>query len=406
MRKSTEIAAELRAAMGQVDSCPNENRNALQEKIEKLTNELSGAQASEAAERALANQNVLTPEQKAAKNFSITKFLREISEGNRLTGVEAELESEARKEMTASGMAVKGYALPVQMLRAISANNATTNGEGKELATVGVSYVDALRANLVMSKLGATYMSGLQGQLKLVKGGGAIALWEAEGDANPVAKLSFNGITMTPKRLQAIAGFTGELLHQSSPAVDQLIYSDLIRAHASALDAAAIYGGTDAPKGILGSGNSTVVSIGTNGGALTLAQIVALEEKVASANGLFGSLAYLTNPKVVAHMKSTAKVAGYPSYLLEDGKVNGYDVLSTSAVPSNLTKGTASGTASALIFGNFNEVVIGQWGGLDVIVDPYTSKNKGIVEVSVVAYHDIAIRRPECFASIQDIVIA
>ena len=75
----------------------------------------------------------------------------------------------------------------------------------------------------------------------------------------------------------------------------------------------------------------------------------------------------------------------------------------TNAIPSNLTKGDSSGVCSAMIFGNFNELLIGQWGGLDMIIDPFTSKGKAIIEVSALAYHDILVRRPEAFAAIKDL---
>ena len=75
----------------------------------------------------------------------------------------------------------------------------------------------------------------------------------------------------------------------------------------------------------------------------------------------------------------------------------------SNSIPSNLTKGNASGICSAAIFGNFEEVLVPQWGGLDMIVDPFTPKDKRVVEVTAIAYHDVCVRRPACFAAIKDI---
>ena len=67
-----------------------------------------------------------------------------------------------------------------------------------------------------------------------------------------------------------------------------------------------------------------------------------------------------------------------------------------------LTKGT--GTAlSALIFGNFREMMIGTWGGMDVIADPYSKATSGMVRLITHGFHDIAIRQPKAFAAIKDI---
>ena len=144
---------------------------------------------------------------------------------------------------------------------------------------------------------------------------------------------------------------------------------------------------------------------GTNGAAISWANIVALESAVGAANGLFGRLAYVTNSKVAGSMKATPQVNGYPRYMMEDGRTNGFDVHVTNAIPSNLTKGTGTGL-SAMIFGNFEEVLVPQWGGLDMIVDPFGSKARGVVEVTAIAYHDVCVRRPACFAAIKDIKTA
>ena len=121
---------------------------------------------------------------------------------------------------------------------------------------------------------------------------------------------------------------------------------------------------------------------GDDGAAISFANVVALETAVGNANGLFGRLAYVTNSKVAGAMKSTAKESGFPRYIMEDGRANGFDVHVTNAIPSNLTKGSASGVCSAMIFGNWEEVLVPQWGGLDMIVDPFSSKRKGVVELT------------------------
>jgi hypothetical protein len=114
-------------------------------------------------------------------------------------------------------------------------------------------------------------------------------------------------------------------------------------------------------------------------------------------------MAYLTNAKVRGKLKSTQKFAttnGDPVYQ-QDNTMNGYRVGITNAVPSNLTKGSAT-TASAIIFGNFADLMIGMWGSLDLMVDPYTGSTAGTVRVVALQDVDVAIRNAESFATMVD----
>lgn len=411
MRKSHEIAADLNARMASLQAETDAaKREALAAEVESLTNELREAQVEEAAQRALLNQRTLSPEEKKElKRFHLSKFIREAA-GKGLTGFEAEMSQEAEKEMREAGKSLSGVGIPTVLLgvRSFDNNNITTATEGKEFAAITEwSYIEALRNAMLGARLGVRYIPGMQGNARIVKGGGVTASWLVEEGAATKVKDSFSSVDMTPHRLQILGGYTYDLLKQSALPVEQILWDELIRAHAQALDAA-IFNGTGAdgqPLGILANTGIGSVAGGANGAALSWANIVALESTVGASNGLFGRLAYVTNSKVAGHMKSTPQVSGYPRYLMEDGRTNGFAVEVTNAIPSNLEKGT--GTAlSAMIFGNFEEVLVPQWGGLDMIVDPYASKAKGVVEVTAIAYHDVCVRRPACFAAIKDIKTA
>ena len=408
MRKSKEIAKELEAKRQAVEGMTDAAQiDAANEEIKTLCREMETALNLEAIERLQAQRSIISPsEEKEIKRFSISKFIREARAGQ-LTGFEAEMCKEGLEEMRKSGQTSQNETvIPSSVLRTFDVNNITTATEGAEFAHVTrMSYLEGLRNALVCNKLGAVYIDGLQGNVAIVKGGAAAAAWYAEGAEASVTKLNFSSVTMSPKRLQIIAGYTVDLLKQSSLAVDRIIWDELIRAHASSLDAAAFNGsGTSGqPTGILATEGIGSVVMGTNGGAPTRAKLIDLETEVAIDNALFGALAYVTNAKAAAKMKKVESVTGYPDWLLEDGKTNGYPVAVTNAIPSNLTKGSAENVCSAIVFGNFNELLIGQWGGLDMIIDPFTSKGKAIIEVSALAYHDILVRRPEAFAAIKDI---
>ena len=413
MRKSHEIAADLNARMAALQAETDAaKREALAAEVESLTKELREAQVEEAAQRALLNQRALSPEEKKElKRFSLAKFIREAAT-NQLSGFEAEMNQEADKEMRAAGQSLsRGTGIPSILLglRTFDNNNITTATEGAEFAAITEwSYIEALRNAMLGARLGVRYIPGMQGNARIVKGGGMTASWLTEEAAASKVKENFSTIDMTPHRLQVLGGYTYDLLKQAALPVEQILWDELIRAHAQALDDAIFNGSGSSgqPLGILANTGIGDVAGGTNGAAISWANIVALESTVGAANGLFGRLAYVTNSKVAGSMKSTPQVAGYPRYMMEDGRTNGFDVHVTNAIPSNLTKGTASGVCSAMIFGNFEEVLVPQWGGLDMIVDPFSSKAKGVVEVTAIAYHDVCVRRPACFAAIKDIKTA
>ena len=178
---------------------------------------------------------------------------------------------------------------------------------------------------------------------------------------------------------------------------------------AQAVDIAAINGSgaNNQPTGILNTTGIGSVAGGTNGAAPTLANIVQLEQAVAVANADEGSLGYLTNPKVRGKLKSSPLDAGSGRFLWDYSmpmELNGYNAQVSTNVPSDLTKGT--GTAlSAVIFGNFNDLVIGQFGsGLDLLVDPYTSAKDNIVNVIANSEYDCLIKQPASFAAMVDAI--
>lgn len=383
-----------------LETVADADRAALASEIETLTRELQNAQIDEAAKRALANQRVLTPaEQKDVRKFSISKMIRQFIDGN-LDGIEAEMNEEGKREAQAShGRLGSGLFLPSSFLRTFDYNNATTATEGKEFVDITrVSFAEAIHNAMVASRLGVRFLDGLQGNVKIVKGGAAAASWAAEEGSVSAQKLAYSTGMLTPKRIQAIAGYSYDLLHQSSLKVDQLIIDELVNSIASALDTA-IFAGSGSNGEPTGIAEASGVNTVNFAGAPTYAKIVEMETAVGEDNGLRGRLAYVTNAKVNGKMKTIPQVAGYPLYLTSDGKCNGYDLVITNEIPANY-----STSKSGMIFGNFEEVLVGGWGGLNLIIDPFSAKGKGIVEVSAESYHDVLVRRPDHFAVAKDIV--
>ena len=412
MRKIAEIRAELLDAQKSLDAVDLKDQaavDAAEAKVRSLMRELELAELNERAAKQVATKAFQTPEEKELKRFSLAKFIREAAAGRGLTGFEAEMNEEAEKEMRAAGQTLAGVGIPSVLLggrRTFDYNNVTTATEGKEFAAVTEwSYIEALRDAMLGARLGVRYIPGMQGNARIVKGGGVTASWLAEEAAASKVKEEFGTIDMTPHRLQILGGYTYDLLKQSALPVERILWDELIRAHAHALDAAIFTGSGSSgqPTGVLNTSGIGDVAGGTDGAAISFENLVKLETAVGNANGLFGRLAYVTNSKVAGAAKSTPQVNGYPRYIMEDGRANGFEFHVTNAIPSNLTKGSSSGVCSAVLFGNWEEVLVPQWGGLDMIIDPLTQKGKGVVELCAIAYHDVCVRRPACFAAIKDV---
>ena len=408
MRNSNEISVELEARLAEFESCQDAaQRKDLAGTVEALTRELQDAQLSEAARKAQANQRVLSPkEEKDVRRFSISKFLRQALPGETMDGIEAEMAQEGKREFAESIKgAAEGVFLPSALLRTYYYTNASEDDYGKAFVEqTGLTYIGKLRNAVIGRQLGVRYLDGLQGNIAFVTGG-ADASWVAEEAAASKQKPAYSKAVMSPKRLQVLQGVTYDLMHQSSKALDQLIMDDMVKAHAVALDAAifAGSGSSGQPTGVLSASGTTTVAIDSAGGPITYAKLVEMEQKVAEANGLLDdTLAYVSNAKVMGKLKTIPQIAGYPYYLMNDGKVNGYPFKMTNAIPSNLTKSTGSNLSAAL-FGPWSEVLVGSWGGLRLIVDPYTAKANGVLEISAAAYHDVLVRRPAAFAKIVDI---
>ncbi len=407
MRNSNEISAELETRLGEFESCQDAaQRKDLAGKVEELTAELKDAQLSEAARKAQANQRVFTPkEEKEIRSFSISKFLRQAMPGETMDGIEAEMAAEGKREFMEGIKGVaEGVFLPSALLRTYYYTNASEDDYGKAFVEqTGLTYIGKLRNATIGRRLGVRYLDGLQGNIAFVTGG-ADAAWVAEEAAASKQKPAYAKKVMSPKRLQVLQGVTYDLMHQSSKALDNLIMEDMVKAHAVALDAAifAGSGSSGQPTGVLSaSGVNSITIDASNGGPLTYNLLVQMETEVGIDNGLLDdTLAYVSNAKVQGKLKTIPQIAGYPYYLMNDGKVNGYPFFMSNAIPSNLGTGTAF---SAAIFGNWSEVLVGSWGGMQLIVDPFSAKQNGVLEISAAAYHDVLVRTPEAFCKIVDI---
>lgn len=347
--------------------------------------------------------------EKEQREYSFMSAVRGIVNGSGLRGLEAEINDEIAKNM---GRAARGFYAPESFWagkRDLTVGTDSAGGFLRPTDHLGDQFVDALRARLVFSELGARFMSGLTGDVAIPKlATGVSAGFVAENGATSEVNAVFSQITMSPKSLGAFTDVSRLLMIQSDPSVEQIVRDDLLNAIAQKVEDVAIEGGaSNEPTGITQTSGIGSVAIGTNGGDLTWQAITDLVKEVevdnAAING--NTLAYLTNPKVKSHMASTSKVASTDSVMLLEApydNVYGYNLAVTNNVPSDLTKGTLT-TASALIYGDFSQLMIGLFSTPDILIDPYTAGSSGAVRIRVMQEIDVAVRHAQSFAACLDI---
>jgi HK97 family phage major capsid protein len=348
---------------------------------------------------------------KEVKQYSLMRAIDSVARNGRVTGFEAEISNEIAKQC---GKDARGFYVPAGLFGKRDALTSSPTNGSNLIATdhLAAEFIDALRANLVIGGLGARMLQGLKGDVAIPKmGTTSTVAFVAENSAPSESAPTFTQVTMTPRTMAAFVDISRKLAIQSDPSVEQLLRQDILAVMARKLDDVAIEGSTggNEPAGILATNGIGSVAIGTNGGAITYASLVSLEREVAVDNALSGSLAYLTNPKVVAAMRQTSRQASgvEGNFILNDtNNLLGYNVASTTQVPSDLTKGTSTANCSAVIFGNFADLMIGMWNSPDVLVDPYTGSSAGTIRIAVYQEVDVKVRHAQSFAAIKDVTTA
>ena len=308
------------------------------------------------------------------------------------------------------GKAARGFFVPHDVQkRDLVVGTASAGGNLVATDLLAGDFISLLRNAMVIMGMGTRMLTGLNGNIAIPRHSGAgTAYWVAESGAPTESSQTFDQVTMSPKTVGAFTDISRKLLLQSSLDVEALVQQDLATVLGLAIQQAAINGTglSNQPSGLLTLITPSVAG-GTDGAAPTWSNIVELETDVSVANADVGTLSYLTNAKVRGKLKGTSKVSGQNGFVWEGGDtpLNGYRAAVTNAVPSNLTKGTGT-NLSAIVFGNFADLLIGMWGTLDLMVDPYTNSTSGTVRVVALQDVDVAIRHAESFATMVDAITA
>ena len=344
------------------------------------------------SQRALEAQEIgLTKEQ--TKRFSLVKAIHALANPtDRRAQEAAAFEFEASRAAAEQyGRSAQGIMLPAEVMK--NWKRDLNSADESELFTDdfrGGDFIDVLRNASSVMQAGATMLTGLSGDVKIPKKtAAATAAWIAsEGGAAAESEMTVGQVSMTPKTLGAFTDVTRQLLIQSSLDVEALIRNDLTSAIALTIDKAGLEGaGTSgAPTGILSTSGVNTVTAFANANP-TFAEVVSLETAIAEDNALMGNLAYILPASMYGALKTTEKATGTAQFVADGTTMNGY-----RAIVSN------QATAGNLYFGNFSDLLIGMFGGLDIVVDPYTASTTGTIRVVALQSVDVAVRHAVSFA--------
>ena len=349
--------------------------------------------------------------------YSIVRALNASVTGNwDKAGLEREVSEAIGKQL---GRNSEGFFVPTalrfgaELSKRTPLEAGTANIGGNTVATELGSLIDLLRNRMLVKQMGAQVLSGLEGDLAFPRqtaGGTLYWVGETPGADVTESNQTIDQVSLTPKTAQATNAYSRQLLAQSSLDIEAFVRNDLTLINALGLDLAALNGSgaSNQPTGILNVAGIGDVAGGTDGAAPTWDNITQLEQEVAVDNADMGTMGYLTNAIMRGKMKRTEKASSTGQFIWGDmggepgfGELNGYRAGVSNQVPSNLTKGLSS-DCSAIVFGNWNDLLIGEWGVMELIVDPYALKKQGLIEITSIMMVDIAVRHAESFAAMQD----
>jgi len=327
------------------------------------------------------------------RSFSFQRAINALANPNNREAWEAaafEREcSEAAQQR--NGKPSQGIMVPSDVLRGqrdLLVGTATAGGNLVSTDLRTGDFIDLLRNRLALANVGATVLNGLQGNVSIPRQtSAASAFWVGENAAPSESQQAFDQISMTPKTIGAFVDYSRKLLLQGSIDVESMIRNDLARVLSLEIDRAGIYG-TGSTNQPLGLTNTTGLGSQTITGTGTFAEYVSMETKVAVANADVASMYYIINATSRGALKTTEKSAGgtVGNFALMDDTLNGYPVVVTNQLGTN-----------DCLFGDFSQMILGLWSGLDLKVDDITGATAGTVRVIALQDLDFAVKQPGAF---------
>ena len=343
--------------------------------VEETPIEENKPEVQEETEPKEKRNNINTTKNIHMKNFSLIKAINDVVNNRNINEDALNVIEMGATEMRKSGLSYSGQIqLPVEERGdAVAATVAT---DGKEIvATDKLNILEPLRGKSILAEAGATFLTGLVGNISIPNYTGSTCGWKGELEAADNGKGTFGSVELSPKRLTAYIDISKQFLTQDSVGAEEMLRSDIVNALIAKLEQTIFgdaVGDTTKPAGIF------------NGAQVVAPSYAGVCDAEAALTDYLGDKRFVMSPTAKSSFKQTT-ISGEKSdlrLLMQGNEVDGYPVSSSSNV---VTGGYA--------FGDFSELVVAQWGGIDIVVDPYTLATKNAIRLVINAFFDAKVRR-------------
>ena len=327
--------------------------------------------------------------QAETRSFSVLRAIDYLANpGSAAKREAAAFEIEASEAAAAKlGRASRGITIPNEVFRRDMQTSPDTAGGNLVAQELSSDFISLLKNASILAQTGSTILTGLSGNISIPRQGSQqTSYWVGEGSNVTESDMTIEQVNMTPRTIGAMTDISRKLLIQSSMDVESLVRNSLASSVALEIDRAALYGlgSSSEPLGLHNVTGIATENVGNDDPSF--ADVVNMESDISVSNALTGSLAYVTRANIAGAMKVKTKDSGSGRFVNEDGVVNGYPLYVSNQIESG-----------DIWFGNWSELILGYWSGLDLQVDPYTGGASGNVRVRVLQDVDVAVKHPASF---------
>lgn len=333
-----------------------------------------------------------------AAEFSVSKAIRAALGSTEDVGFEKEISAEVQRR---SGRVFQGIPCPDEIFLAERRTLTTSGGAADLIPNVHRPdlFIDRLRSALVVQRLGATTLDGLVGTVDVPRQvGSSTAQWLAEEDSVTETDASFDDLTFSPKTVAALTSYSRRTLLNASPSIELIVRNDLAAVIAGAIDSKAMLGTglSNTPKGIVNTTDTHEVTFTTTP---TWSDILDFIAKIDASNVSEDGRGWALNPYAAKVLRGIPRTAGGDTFIMESTKaLAGYTAAMTSALPGDPS--TSPATKATMIFGDWSNLIVASWTGVDILANPFesTAYSKGRVLIRAMKDCDVAVRHPTAFA--------
>lgn len=365
----------------------NEDENSefikLKNEVEEINKQIDEIRKADEAEKV--EINTKKNKRNMNTNFSLLKTIRDIVDNRPLSEEAREFINLGKETFNKAGLGHRGQiVIPTEYRAGVLAGTAT---DGKEVvAEEKMSLLGPLYAKTLFGQLGVTMYNNLVGDVSIPVYAGTTSLWKTEVEAAGDGVGEFSEVTLSPNRLTTYIDISKQFLAQDGINAEASLMTDLVKSILVKVENTA-FGATSGTTGLMPAGLFYNADYsGTLSGATSWDKLIGIRAAVDASNALEGNLAYITTPALGAIFETKSTDTGSGVFCMSNGKIGGYPVYTSSNV-----------NAGKIAFGNWADYVVGQWGGMDITVDPYTQAINGKVRIVVNTFWDFKVRRSASF---------